>query len=70
MKPTIIILLTIIFLYGCSVENPPRQTTKTNIETKDESSWIGMTFGGKLGINQGTIVIPFDGSSPTIWFWF
>jgi len=36
----------------------------------DGGSGYGMTYGGKPGFDMGGIVIPFDGSSPSMGFGF
>lgn len=58
---------------GTSGAYVPYETTTTASERYkgDDDSTIGMTYTGKMGVNLGGgIIIPFDGSGPTIGFGF
>jgi uncharacterized membrane protein len=76
MKIAIITVFVIIFILGsvtiaCMESEKNTKTRNTQIQkdtVEDNSTGIGMTVGGKVGIDLGGIVIPFDGSGPGIGF--
>lgn len=70
MKKLLFYLLTVfaIFAFCIALSGTPIQENATTEETDD--SLLGIGINGKIGIDAGGIVIPFDGSGPTPGFGF
>ena len=63
-KNTIIIILVVLALFFlCSLPLEMKMMDeKHKNEKQPEESVIGITYGGKVGVDMGGFVIPFDGS--------
>lgn len=57
--------------FGLSACGNTGTTSNSDNTTVDTDSGIGITYGGKTGIDLGGgLVLPFDGSSPNLGFGF
>lgn len=70
MKKILLIVSCALVLSACESNQPSPSPGTKEYESKDPGG-VGMTYGGKLGVDLGNgIIMPFDGSGIGIGFSF